>query len=123
MTSSSTCVTCSTAVKNILCEALRNYALFSDEIKSQPQPGRIKQLILKLADSIEYEFLQNQRQITIDLSNYSYCQRAINYHYDRITHLLNVNVTEQRKLMLMLLQGMPATDHELDVALSKDYVL
>ena len=116
-------IECSRTVKNILCEALLNYAYFSDEIKQQPDRETIRQEILDLTHEIDYQFTIDKKSIKLPAAFYQYCEQAINYHYDRIYHLLDANVDEQRKLMLNFLNGATTTDEELDAALLRDNII
>ena len=116
-------IECSKVIKNILCEALRNYAHFSEEVKMQPNADEIKKQALNLASHIEQQFNGNNPLISFSTDYEELIRQAINYHYDRINHLLDANLLEQRKLMLNLLNGAPTLDHELDIALIKDKII
>ena len=96
---------------------------FSDDNVFLNNVSEIQQTILNIADNIEQQYLTRDKRFYIDQQFYHYCESAINYHYDRIDHLLNANVVEQRKLMLNLLNGIPARDLELDKALVKDNLI
>jgi hypothetical protein len=114
---------CSGTVKNILCEALLNFAYFSEDIKIQSDKSRIRKDILALSHEIEQQFTNSDQTITLEPQAYNFCVRAIHYHYDRIYYLLNTDVGEQRKLMLDFLQGKPTRDEHLDAALIRDNLI
>ena len=116
-------IECSRTVKNILCEALLNYAYFSDEVKNNDNRDNIRQEILDLTHEIDYQFTIDRKSIKLPEAFFPYCERAIHYHYDRIFHLLDVNVDEQRKLMLDFLNGTATRDEQLDAALLRDNVI
>ena len=123
MTADEIQIECSRTIKNILCEALLNFAYFSDEIKQQHKKYDIRKEILAITRDIERQFAIDEQSISLQQNYLDYCQRAINYHYDRIYHLLNANVDEQRKLMLNFLAGNSTRDAQLDDALRKDNVI
>ncbi len=123
MTKTSRHIECSGTVKNILCEALLNFAYFSEDIKSQSDKSRIRKDILAVSHEIEQQFVDEEQTITLNSQAYDYCVRAIHYHYDRIYYLLNANVDEQRRLMLDFLQGTPTRDEHLDAALTRDNII
>ena len=112
-------IECSSAVKNILVEALRNFAYFSDN----GMPDRQRNDIIELADQMDFFFRNNNKKISISKTVRHICAEAIHYHYDRIQLLLNANVDEQRSLMLNLIEGIAARDPELEYALYKDNML
>lgn len=116
-------IECSKTVKNILCEALLNFAYFSQDIQDHPDRSLIRSDILAITHEIEQQFEKTGIIQNLDESAIEYCQRAIDYHYDRIFYLLNANVDEQRKLMSELLSGKPIGDEQLDTALLKDSVI
>lgn len=116
-------IECSRTVKNILCEALLNFAYFSDEIRKHEDKNSIRQNILELTHELDQQFAIDKKTIKLQRSHYDYCQRAINYHYDRIVHLLGVNVDQQRILMLNFLNGSPTRDEHLDAALLQDNII
>ena len=112
-------IECSSAVKNILCEALRNFAYFSDN----GMPATQRNEIIEQADQMDLFFRNNNKRISINKAISHTCTQAIHYHYDRIQLLLNANVDEQRNLMLNLIKGIAARDPELEYALYKDNML
>ena len=114
---------CSTSVKNILCEAVRNYAHLSYPETQKKEKNIPKQDLLNTISHIEDAFSRDPKYVVINKDFYNDYQAAINHHYDRIHHELNANVDEQRKLMLNLLNGHPAQDYELDQALYRDEVI
>ena len=116
-------IECSRTIKSILCEALLNYAYFSDEIKNQRNKSDIRKEILAIVRDIDLQFAAEEKFIVLKQSYCDYCQRAIDYHYDRIFHLLNANDDEQRKLMLNFLNGTATRDEQLDAALLKDNII
>jgi len=116
-------IECSRTVKNILCEALLNFAYFSDEIKQHEDKDDIRKTILELTHELDQQFASDKKSIKLQQGYYDFCQRAINYHYDRIVHLLGVNVDEQRRLMTNFLNGTTTRDEHLDAALLQDNII
>lgn len=115
-------ISCSLTIKNILCEALKNYAsqaLHEDNIRQQ----KARQDILKTVSNIEEHYSDRLHNIIINRNLRPECADAINHHYDNIQKQLNVCVNEQRSLMLKLLQGKSIKTIELDEALSRDKIL
>ncbi|MCW8956259.1 MAG: hypothetical protein OQL09_05200, partial [Gammaproteobacteria bacterium] len=115
-------ISCSLTIKNILCEALKNYAsqaLQQDDILEQ----KARQDILKTVSNIEEHYSDRLHNIVINRSLTTECTEAINYHYDNIQKQLNACVNEQRRLMLKLLQDKSIKTIDLDKALSKDKIL
>lgn len=115
-------ISCSLTIKNILCEALKNYAsqaLHQDNIHDQ----QARQDILQTVNNIEQHYSDRLNNIVINRSLKTECTQAINYHYDTIQKQLNACVNEQRRLMLKLLQGKSIKTFELDEALSRDNIL
>ena len=115
-------INCSTVVKNILCEALRNYT-FIVLPKGNTSVTSDKEKILLEIEYINKNFDSNSRQSIIHNGMQNYCHAAINFHYDRIEQDLNASVEEQRKLMLNMLDGVPTYDEQLDFALHKDMLI
>jgi len=115
-------INCSTVVKNILCEALRNYT-FIVLPKSNTTEASEKEKILFEIDYINKNFDSNTKQNIIHNGLQNYCHAAINFHYDRIEQNLNASVEEQRKLMLNMLDGVPTYDEQLDFALQQDNLI
>ena len=113
-------INCSTVIKNILCEALRNYT-FIVLPKNNNSDASDKEQILTEIDHINKNFDSKQKIIHNGLQNHSHA--AINFHYDRIEQELNATVDEQRKLMLNMLDGVPTYDEQLDFALRKDNMI
>ena len=112
-------INCSSAVKNILFEALNNF------ISSEAHDfKKINNLDLLNLNSIS-DIFDNTDTTTnfIDSSLQCYCHEAINFHYDHIQLKLNVTFDEQRKLMINMLNGVPTHDKHLDTALLKDNVI
>ncbi|MCW9014143.1 MAG: hypothetical protein OQL06_10195 [Gammaproteobacteria bacterium] len=116
-------IKCSTTVKNILCEALRNYAFITYSGKNSKNDCLSRETLLNSIHFIEHEFQQNNHHIILNSSIYNDFEAAINHHYDRIHHELNANVSQQRKLMLNILNGVSIDDHELDTALHEDNII
>lgn len=116
-------IECSRTVKNILCEALLNFAYFSDEIRRHEDKDSIRHNVLELTHELDKQFAIDKKSIKLQKIHYDYCERAINYHYDRIVHLLGVNVDQQRKLMLNFLNGSTTRDEHLDAALLQDNII
>ncbi|MFW2372174.1 MAG: hypothetical protein ACN4GM_03570 [Gammaproteobacteria bacterium] len=115
-------ISCSLTIKNILCEALKNYAsqaLQQDNIHDL----KARQDILQTVSNIEEHFSDRLNNIVINRSLTPECTQAINHHYDNIQKQLNTCVNEQRRLMLKLLQGKSIKTIELDEALSRDKIL
>lgn len=115
-------ISCSLTIKNILCEALKNYAsqaLHQDNTHDQ----QARQDILQTVSNIEEHYSDRLNNIVINRSLKTECTEAINYHYDNIQKQLNACVNEQRRLMLKLLQGKSIKTIELDEALSRDKIL
>lgn len=115
-------ISCSLTIKNILCEALKNYAsqaLHQDNIHQQ----KARQEILNTVNSIEEHYSDRLSNIVINRSMTPEFTEAINYHYDNIQKQLNVCVNEQRRLMLKLLKGKSIKTIELDEALNRDKIL
>jgi len=115
-------ISCSLTIKNILCEALKNYAsqaLHDDNVREQ----KARQDILKTVSNIEEHYSDRLHNIIINRNLKPECAEAINYHYDNIEKQLNACVNEQRRLMLNLLKGKSIKTIELDEALSKDKIL
>lgn len=115
-------ISCSLTIKNILCEALKNYAS-SALIDNDSQQKKMRQDILKTVNNIEQLYSDRTHSIVINRNLKTECADAINFHYDNIQKQLNVCVNEQRRLMLKLLQGKSIKNTELEAALSKDNIL
>jgi len=115
-------INCSTVVKNILCEALRNYTFIvlpKDNISSSSEKDEIIHEIKNIND--KFDINSDTNIIHNGLQNY--CHAAINFHYDRIERELNVSVVAQRKLMLNMLDGLPTYDEQLDFAMQQDNLI
>lgn len=115
-------ISCSTVVKNILCEALRHYAFIELAKLNYPSNAEIKSLLLNKIKMIEDEFVLKGRKFIIESDLYEHFQTAINMHYDRIQFELNARVDEQRKLLLKTINGQQTQDAELDFAMHKDNI-
>ncbi len=115
-------IECSPSIKNILCEALLNYAQFSSQYSRISLSSDETQEILSLVEDINQQY-GSTGQVLLHISHRDHCARAIQYHYDRIYYLLNTSVDQQRVLMLSLLHGEPAGDADLDRALQLDQVV
>jgi hypothetical protein len=115
-------ICCSTVVKNILCEALRNYAFIELPKNTSTDKSQEKQNLLLAIKDFEKQFIDNQQSATLNKHIYSHCHAAIHFHYDRISNELNATVDEQRKLMFDVIKGFPALDAELDSAMQKDSI-
>lgn len=115
-------IECSQSIKNILCEALLNYAQFSSQYSRVSLSSDETKQILALVEDINRQH-NSAGQIHLHINHRDHCARAIQYHYDRIYYLLNSNVDQQRVLMLNLLHGEPAGDADLDRALQLDQVV
>lgn len=115
-------ISCSLTIKNILCEALKNYAA-NALLQGDIQQKRARRDLLKTVNSIEENYSDQFNHILINRKLKAECTEAINYHYDSIQKQLNVCVNEQRRLMLKLLQGKPINTSELDHALHKDNII
>jgi hypothetical protein len=100
-----------------------NYAYFSDEIKKHEDKDSIRQNILDLTHELDRQFAIDKKSIKLSQGHCPCCQQAINYHYDRIVHLLGVNVEQQRQLMLNFLNGATTRDEHLDAALRQDNII
>jgi len=115
-------INCSLTIKNILCEALKNYAsqtLQQDNMQEQ----KARQDILKTVSNIEEHYSDRLNSILINRNLTTECQEAINHHYDNIQKQLNACVNEQRRLMLKLLQGKSIKNIELNQAMNIDKTL
>ena len=115
-------ISCSLTIKNILCEALKNYAsqaLHQDNVHDQ----QARRDLLKTVSYIEEHYSDRLHNIVINRGLKSECKEAINHHYDNIQKQLNACVNEQRSLMLKLLKGKAIKNTELDEALDKDNIL
>lgn len=120
MTDDALRIECSQNVKNILCEALINYASFADH--ANPAPLTSAQ-VDALVDDINHQFAANGKCVKLNRELYDYCYQAIHFHYERINYLLNANVDQQRDIMLNLIHGEPTCDADLDQALQLDQVV
>lgn len=115
-------INCSLTIKNILCEALKNYAvqaLKQDNI----QEKKARQDILKTVSNIEEHYSDHFNSILINRNLTTECQEAINHHYDNIQKQLNACVNEQRHLMLKLLRGKSIKNIELEQSMNRKKIL
>jgi len=116
-------INCSTAIKNILCEALRNYTyLVLPKTTTTYNPQQKHELLIAIED-IEQQFIKNRQCVTLHEQLHPHCYAAIDFHYNRISNELNATVDEQRKLMFDVIEGIPALDAELDFAMQKDNII
>lgn len=113
-------ISCSSTVKEILCEALKNYA---HDVLPENEPGlygATRHQLLNVIRNLERKCVDADDVLLIDQSYKGPCVAAIYHHFSRINQTLNASVDEQRQLLLDLLQGKPACDIQLESALQRD---
>ena len=108
---------CSSNIKNILCEALRNYTSYPT---SNIDRHHDMFFIIKHIDD-DFNKIDNTTYINPDLQDFYHL--AINHHYDNLQQQLNISVDGQRDLMLQMLDGKLTHDTHLDTALYKDKII
>lgn len=116
-------IDCSITVRNILCEALRNYASYALADIHSARSLMSRLALMRVVKSIETHRYSRFNPLQIRRELHSQCVQAINHHYDRIEKQLNTRVNEQRRLMLSLLNGQSVLDHDLDAAIQKDNIV
>ena len=116
-------ISCSSTLKDILCEALKSYAHDVLPEKEAGQYGATRHQLLNVIRHIETSCAECGDVLFIDHQYKGPCMAAIHHHYSRIHLALNIPVDEQKQLMLDVLQGIPACDTQLDSALQRDRLL
>jgi hypothetical protein len=116
-------ISCSSTVKEILCEALKNYACEVLPDQEAGQFGATRGQMLNVIKNIEQICADDGDVLLIDDQYKGPCVAAIHHHYCGIHKTLNIPVTEQKQLLLDVLQGLPACDNLLDSALQRDHLL
>lgn len=116
-------ISCSSTVKDILCEALKSYAHDVLPDKDAGQYGATRHQLLNVIRHIETSCTDCGDALLIDHHYKGPCVAAIHHHYSRIYQTLHSPVAEQKQLMLDVLQGIPACDNQLDSALQRDCLL
>lgn len=116
-------ISCSSTVKDILCEALKSYAQEVLPDKDAEQYGATRHQLLNVIRHIETSCTDCGDVLLIDQHYKGPCMAAIHHHYSRIHQTLNSPVDEQKQLLLDVLQGIPACDNQLDSAIQRDHLL
>lgn len=116
-------ISCSTTVKEILCEALKSYARDVLPDKDAGQFGATRHQLLNVIHHIEQKDTADGEALSIDHSYKGPCVAAIHHHYSHIHKTIHASVDGQKQLLLDLLQGIPVSDSRLDAALRSDKIL
>ena len=116
-------IDCSITVRNILCEALRNYASYALADSHSARSLMSRLALMRVVKSIESQRHNRFNPLQIRRELHNQCIQAINHHYDRIEKQLKTPVSEQRRLMISLLNGHSVLDHDLDAAIYKDNLI
>ncbi len=112
-------IDCSVTVRNILCEALRNYAAYALADTHSARSLMSRLALMRVIKSIETHRHNRFNPLQIRRELHAQCVQAINHHYNRIEKQRNPRLDEQLKLMLSLLNGSRGLDHDLDAAIRK----
>lgn len=117
-----TSIHCAGQIRSQLREAIQsysNYLMINLQESRDLTPEPIKCLL-----DIERQLAHTDRvEITTDMVTCKLIKSAIHYHYRRIEKLLQVDLSQQRRLMLKIIHGDQLDDSQLDQTLADDRVI
>jgi hypothetical protein len=116
-------LTCDGVIRDILCSAIRDYALAAYPPGGSDCAQVARYTLLELANRIEAVIAGDLSTVTISKRPRAMIRAAVQYHFDRTDAESGAMSVHQRELFTGLLREVPASGEGLEAALAADQAL
>lgn len=111
---------CDVAIRDLLCVAIRDYAVAAYPTGGSDCAQVARYTLLELADQIEQGINDHAHELEISRRPRAMVRAALGYYFDRQDHASQAHSSRQRDLLTALLQEQPVSAADLAQARAAD---